>query len=78
MLIVHVLKYKSETGCSKLTTSLANALLKFPTLITEILQYFFFFKCRKLFYKKKKKKKKKNNRRIPVINVGNFGNALEM
>ena len=41
--------YKSTgPGCSKLTTSLVNASLKFQTLISEICQYFLLKKCEKL------------------------------
>ena len=35
-------------GCSKLTTSLVNVLLKFQTLISQICQYFLSKKCEKL------------------------------
>ena len=35
-------------GCSKLTTSLVNVLLKFQMLISEICQYFLLKKCEKL------------------------------
>ena len=35
-------------GCSKLTTSSVNVLLKFQTLISEIRQYFLLKKCEKL------------------------------
>ena len=35
-------------GCSKLTTSLVNVLLKFRTLLSEICHYFLFKKCEKL------------------------------
>ena len=35
-------------GCSKLTTSLVNVLLKFQTLISNICQYFLLKKCEKL------------------------------
>ena len=37
-------------GCSKLTTSLVNFLLKFPTLISHICQYFLSKKCEKLLH----------------------------
>ena len=35
-------------GCSKLTTSMGNVLLKFQTLISEIRRYFLLKKCEKL------------------------------
>ena len=35
-------------GCSKLTMSLVNVLLKFETLVSEICQYFLLKKCEKL------------------------------
>ena len=35
-------------GCSKLTMSLVNVLLKFQTLITQTRQYFLLKKCEKL------------------------------
>ena len=35
-------------GCSKLTTSLVNELLKIQTLISQIRQYFLLKKCEKL------------------------------
>ena len=38
----------SWPGCSKLTTSLVNVLLKFQMLISKICQYFFMKKCEKL------------------------------
>ena len=38
----------SGPGCSKLTTSLVNVLLKFQTLISQIRQYFLLKKCEKL------------------------------
>ena len=37
-------------GCSKLTTSLVNASLKFQTLISQICQYFLLKKCEKLLH----------------------------
>ena len=38
----------SGPGCSKLTTSLVNVLLKFQMLISNICQYFLLKKCEKL------------------------------
>ena len=35
-------------GCSKLTMSLVNVLLKFQTLISDLCQYFIVKKCEKL------------------------------
>ena len=35
-------------GCSELTTSLVNEMLKFQTLISQICQYFLSKKCEKL------------------------------
>ena len=35
-------------GCSKLTTSLVNVLLKFQTLLSQICQYFLLKNCEKL------------------------------
>ena len=40
--------YKTGPGCSKLTTSLINVLLKFQMLISEIYQYVLLEKCKKL------------------------------
>ena len=40
---------RSGPGCSKLTTSLVNVSLKFPTLISNTCQYFLLKKCEKLF-----------------------------
>ena len=40
----------SGPGCSKLTTSLVNVLLKFQTLISEICQSFLLKKCEKLLH----------------------------
>ena len=37
-------------GCSKLTTSLVNEMLKFQTSISEICQYFLLKKCEKLLH----------------------------
>ena len=37
-------------GCSKLTTSLVNVLLKFQKLILQICQYFLMKKCEKLLH----------------------------
>ena len=42
---------QSGSGCSKLTMSLVNVLLKFQTLISEICQYFLMKKCEKLLHK---------------------------
>ena len=36
-------------GCSKLTMSLVNVLLKFQMLISEVCQYFLLRKCEKAF-----------------------------
>ena len=40
----------SVPGCSKLTTSLVNFSLKFPTFISEICQYFLLKKYEKLLH----------------------------
>ena len=45
----NMLDYQPGPGCSKLTTSLVNVLLKFQMLMSEICQYFFLKKCEKLF-----------------------------
>ena len=37
--------YSPEPGCSKLTTSLVNILLKFQTLISDICKYFLLKNC---------------------------------
>ena len=42
------INFLSGPGRSKLTTSLINVSLKFPTLISEICQYFLLKKCEKL------------------------------
>ena len=39
---------KPGPGCSKLTTSLVNVSLKFPTLISQTRQHFSLKKCEKL------------------------------
>ena len=39
---------RTGPGCSKLTISLVNILLKFPSLMSNICQYFVFKKCEKL------------------------------
>ena len=43
--IKKIVKYKSGPGCSKLTTSLVNILLKFQMLISEIHQNFLLNNC---------------------------------
>ena len=45
-----VLSKRPGPGCSKLTTSLVNELLKFQTLISQIHQYFLLKKCEKLLH----------------------------
>ena len=40
----------SETGCSKLTTSLVNISLNFQKLISQICKYFLLKKCEKLLH----------------------------
>ena len=40
MTLTSITKKCSGPGCSKLTTSLVNVLLKFQTLISQICQYF--------------------------------------
>ena len=42
-------KRRSGPGCSKLTTSLVNEMLKFQMLISQKCQYFLLEKCERLF-----------------------------
>ena len=45
-----LLSQTTGPGCSKLTTSLVNVLLKFQTLISQISRYFLLKKCVKLLH----------------------------
>ena len=46
--ILKISSASSGPGCSKLTTSLVNVLLKFQTLMSKLCQYFLLKKCEKL------------------------------